>query len=292
MKLEGKVMTQRPDSDELYERMRKEFFVFAGPCAVESEEHALQVAKTLAEIRDRLGLLIIYKSSFDKANRSKADSYRGLGLKKSLEILAKVKKEFGFPIITDVHTPKQVAKVAEVVDVLQIPAFLCRQTDLVGAAALSGRILHIKKMQGLDPKNLNLCGGEKARALGNHKIILCDRGSQFGHNDLVMDPRSLVWMRDGGKNLVVQDCTHATQYMSLDGLKTDARRGFAATYARAAVAVGVNGLFFEVHNEPSEAQSDAACVWPLEKFEELLVELLAIHKATKGLTNPFLGVAC
>ncbi len=279
---------ERPESRALYNKMRNQLFFFAGPCAIESEEHALMMAEKLAEIRDRRGVNIIYKSSFDKANRSKAGSFRGVGLEEAMRIFKLIKEKYGFQVITDIHEAHQAALVADVVDVIQIPAFLCRQTDLVVAAARTGRVLNIKKGQWLSPQNLTVCA-TKAFDAGNKMVVLCDRGTQFGNNDLIVDVRNLVWFRDQGC-LSIQDCTHATQFIKPDGQSTSARREFAATYARAAVAVGVHGLFLEVHNDPANALSDAPCVWPLDKFEQLIVELQNIRNATRGLTDPFLGV--
>ncbi len=285
---------------ELYNRMKKTPFILAGPCAIESEEHGMETARVLKEVqsnlkRDGFEVIIVFKSSFDKANRSKAASFRGLGLEKTLEIMKKIKETFGFPLVTDVHETQQIETVAKVCDIVQIPAFLCRQTDLVVEAAKTGKIVFIKKGQWLGPQNLWQCG-RKAHDQGNPCVILGDRGTQMGMNDMVFDPRNPVWLRgpnaDAGQEntefLSLVDCTHMTQYVEPSGEKTNARREFVPTYARVAAAAGAQGFFFEVHPNPEKALSDGPCVWYLDRFEPLLREVLAIRAASTALNDPYM----
>jgi len=279
------------ESAQLHERLSKSspFFLLAGPCVVESREHALFMAGELKKIADRLNLVLVYKSSFDKANRTSGDSFRGPGLDEGLKILEEVKRVYGLPIVTDIHESYQAEKVADVVDILQIPAFLCRQTDLILAAAETGRILNIKKGQFANP-NVMVGAAKKCISVGNDFPMMCERGTTFGYEDLIVDTRNLVRMRKGG--MVVQDVTHSVQQPASQTTSTGGLRHFVPTIARAAVAVGVDGLFFEVHNNPDQALSDGPNNWPLDEFEDLLKELIAIANVTKGRATVFRSDKC
>jgi 2-dehydro-3-deoxyphosphooctonate aldolase (KDO 8-P synthase) len=242
--------------------------VIAGPCVIESRESALKHASLLKEAADRVGVPYIFKSSYDKANRSAADSYRGPGLVKGLEILAEVKKKTGVPLLTDVHEREQVASVREVADVLQIPAFLCRQTDFVLAVAQSGRVVNVKKGQFLAPWDVGNVV-DKILSTGNDQVLLTERGVSFGYNNLVSDMRSLVVMRELGYP-VVFDATHSLQLPGGLGRASGGERKYIAPLARAGVAAGVDALFMEVHEDPDHALSDGPNSLPLEEFEGLL----------------------
>jgi 2-dehydro-3-deoxyphosphooctonate aldolase (KDO 8-P synthase) len=242
--------------------------VIAGPCVIESRESALKHASLLKEAADRVGVPYIFKSSYDKANRSSADSYRGPGLVQGLEVLAEVKKKTGVPLLTDVHEREQVASVREVADVLQIPAFLCRQTDFVLAVARSGRVVNVKKGQFLAPWDIgNIV--DKIVSTGNDQVILTERGVSFGYNNLVSDMRSLVVMRELGYP-VVFDATHSLQLPGGLGRASGGERKYIAPLARAAVAAGVDALFMEVHEDPDHALSDGPNSLPLKEFEGLI----------------------
>jgi 2-dehydro-3-deoxyphosphooctonate aldolase (KDO 8-P synthase) len=258
------------------------FFVFAGPCVVESEEHAMKMASTLQQIAHAIDVPIVYKSSFDKANRTALASHRGPGEAEGCRILGRVRQELGVAVITDIHEAAHAARVAPFVDVLQIPAFLCRQTDLLVAAAATGKVVNIKKGQMVGPQAM-VHAAHKVRDSGNPNVFLCERGSMFGYTDLVVDYRNLVAMRAGAP--VVQDVTHAVQQPGGLGASTGGLREYVPTIARAAVAVGVKGLFFEVHDDPLNALSDGPNCWPVQHFQELLVELKAIAAVTRGRTN-------
>lgn len=261
-------------------------FFIAGPCAIESEALALSTAETLRAIADRLGVLLIYKSSFDKANRSSGESFRGLGMEEGLRILEKVRAETGLPVLTDIHSPEQAAPVAQVVDVLQTPAFLARQTDLIHAAASTGKPVNIKKGQFMAPRDMEQVVA-KARAAASAAgqdpdcVLLCERGASFGYNNLVSDMRGLAIMAETGCP-VVFDATHSVQLPGAKGDSSGGEREFVPLLARAAVAAGVSGVFMETHPNPAEAQSDGANAWPLERFEELARQLLAIDEVVKG----------
>jgi len=276
------------ESQDLFDKLLNSspFFIFAGPCVVESREHALFMAKELKAIADRLGLVLVYKSSFDKANRTAANSFRGPGIEEGIKILKEVKEITGLPIVSDVHESCQIEQVSQVVDVLQIPAFLCRQTDLILAAANSGRILNIKKGQ-FASSNIMVKAAEKAASVGNPRSFLCERGTTFGYEDLIVDSRNLVKMRNSGKIPVVQDVTHSVQQPGSQGSSSGGLRQFVPTIARMAVAVGVDGLFFEVHNNPEKALSDGPNNWPLDEFEDLLKELIEIAKVSRGKKTVF-----
>jgi 2-dehydro-3-deoxyphosphooctonate aldolase (KDO 8-P synthase) len=255
--------------------------LIAGPCVIESEALALSTAETIRAIGERLGLTTVYKSSFDKANRSSGKSFRGPGLDEGLRILAKVRAETGLPVLTDVHEVAQVASVAEVVDVLQTPAFLARQTDLIEAVALSGRPANIKKAQFMAPGDMVHVidkARDAARAAGRPEpaLMVAERGASFGYNNLVVDMRSLMILRDTGCP-VVFDATHSVQLPGGRGATSGGQREFVAPLARAAVAVGVAGLFLETHPDPDSALSDGPNAWPLEKLEDLLQELIRIR---------------
>lgn len=247
-----------------------------GPCVVESFEHASFMAETIKAVCERVGVGFIYKSSFDKANRSSIDSFRGDGMEPGLEILAQVKRDLGVPIITDIHEPWQAEKAAEVADILQIPAFLCRQTDLLIAAARTGKAVNVKKGQFLAPwdaKNIV----DKLQAAGCEKILLTERGASFGYNQLVVDMRSFPIMRSFGVP-VVFDVTHSLQLPGGLGKATGGQSEYIEHFARAGVACGVDAVFMEVHNDPANAPSDGPNQLPLERLEPLLVKLEAIHQ--------------
>ena len=256
------------------------FYLIAGPCAIESEQLALDTAFQLKEITNRLGIPFIYKSSFDKANRSSINSFRGPGMEEGLRILQKVKDETGVPVLTDVHEDTDIQAVAEVVDVLQTPAFLCRQTNYITRVASAGLPVNIKKGQFLSPwemKNVS----DKAKSTGNKQIMVCERGASFGYNNLVSDMRSLAVMRDTGCP-VVYDGTHSVQLPGGHGDSSGGQREFIPVLARAAIAVGVSGLFLETHPEPAKAKSDGPNAWPLDRMEELLITLKNLDEATKA----------
>ncbi len=254
-------------------------FVIAGPCVIESEALAMDTAGFLKEMSLELGLSFIYKSSFDKANRSSMNSYRGPGIEKGLAILEKVKKELQVPILTDVHEDTPLSEVASVVDVLQTPAFLCRQTNFIQRVAETNKPVNIKKGQFLSPwemKHVVI----KAKATGNDNIMVCERGASFGYNNLVSDMRSLQIMRDTGCP-VIYDATHSVQLPGGNDGSTGGQREFIPALARAAVAVGISGLFMETHPNPDKALSDGPNSWPLDKIKELLESLIAIDRLVK-----------
>ena len=254
--------------------------LMAGPCVIEGEDFTLKVAADIAAIARRLGVPLIFKSSFDKANRTSKDGFRGPGLDEGLRILQRVKDEIGVPVITDVHTPEQAAPVAEVADVLQTPAFLCRQTDFIQAVAAAGRPVNIKKGQFLAPWDMRHVL-DKALATGNRDIMLCERGASFGYNNLVSDMRSLMVMRETGAP-VVYDATHSVQQPGGLGGATGGNREFVPGLARAAVAVGVAALFMEVHPDPDRALSDGPNSLRLSDLEALLGQLTRIDQAAKA----------
>ncbi len=260
----------------LLQRSAGELFLLAGPCVIESETHALMMAREIAAITRRLGVPFVFKASYDKANRSSARSYRGMGMAEGLRILQHIKDEVGVPVLTDVHETHQVEAAAEVADILQIPAFLCRQTDLLQAAAASGRTVNVKKGQFLAPWEVaNII--EKLEAVGTRKILLTERGTSFGYNNLVVDMRSFPMMRSFGYP-VVFDVTHSVQLPGGLGDATDGQAEYIEHLARAGVACGLDGLFLEVHDQPPQALSDAATQLALDKLEPLLETLLKIHE--------------
>lgn len=256
------------------------FFLIAGPCVVESEALQLDTAGTLKEITRKLGINFIFKSSFDKANRTSERGFRGLGMEEGLRILGEVKKQIGVPVLTDVHEYTPLAEVASVVDVLQTPAFLCRQTDFIHNVCSAGRPVNIKKGQFLSPWDMRHVV-EKARSTGNEQIMVCERGASFGYNNLVSDMRSLAVMRETNCP-VVFDATHSVQLPGGQGSKSGGQREFVPVLARAAVAVGVSGLFMETHPDPQHALSDGPNAWPLGKMEALLQTLVELDSVTKS----------
>lgn len=260
--------------------LHRPIFLIAGPCVIESEQFAVDTAAALAEIAQRLNILFVYKSSYDKANRSSGQSFRGLGLEKGLSALARVKHEVGCPVLTDVHTSADVDAVAGVVDILQTPAFLCRQTDLILAAAAAGKPVNIKKGQFLSPREMiNVV--EKAKSVDEaDRILVCERGVSFGYNNLVVDMRSLVELRQT-KCPVVFDVTHSVQLPGAQGDRSGGQRDFIPALARAGVAVGIAGLFMETHPNPDQALSDGPNAWPLDRLEQLLEELISIDRTIK-----------
>ncbi|MFZ1493871.1 MAG: 3-deoxy-8-phosphooctulonate synthase, partial [Candidatus Competibacter denitrificans] len=255
-------------------------FLIAGPCVIESEQLALDTAGQLQEITGRLGIPFIYKSSFDKANRSSGQSFRGPGLEAGLKILETVKREIGVPVLTDVHEYTPLQEVAAVVDVLQTPAFLCRQTDFIQNVARQGRPVNIKKGQFLAPWDMGNVVA-KARAAGNDRIMVCERGASFGYNNLVSDMRALMVMRATGCP-VVFDATHSVQLPGGQGNASGGQREFVPVLARAAVAAGVAGLFMETHPDPDRALSDGPNAWPLDRMEPLLATLKALDETIKS----------
>jgi 2-dehydro-3-deoxyphosphooctonate aldolase (KDO 8-P synthase) len=262
----------------------KPFFLIAGPCVIESMQLQLDTAGALQEITTRLGVPFVFKSSFDKANRTSGSSYRGPGLEEGLKVLAEVKRQLGVPVLTDVHEYTPMDEVASVVDMLQTPAFLCRQTDFIQNVARTGKPVNIKKGQFLSPWEMKHVAA-KARATGNEHILVCERGASFGYNNLVSDMRSLAVMRDTGCP-VVFDATHSVQLPGGQGGSSGGQREFIPVLARAAVAVGVSGLFMETHPRPEEALSDGPNAWPLPKMRALLETLLELDRVTKN--NGFL----
>ena len=255
-------------------------FLIAGPCVIESEQMALDTAGQLKEICQQIGIPFIYKSSYDKANRSSGKSFRGFGLEEGLKILEKVKKQIGVPVLTDVHNIEDIAAVAAVVDVLQTPAFLCRQTDFIHAVAKCGKPVNIKKGQFLSPWDMQNVV-EKARDVsGQDNIMVCERGASFGYNNLVSDMRSLAVMRNT-KCPVVFDATHSVQLPGGQGTVSGGQREFVPVLARAAVAAGVSGVFMETHPNPSKALSDGPNAFPLRHLKELLQTLMVIDAAVK-----------
>lgn len=261
------------------------FFLIAGPCVVESEELQLGVAEKLKAMTDKLGILFIFKSSYDKANRSSDQSFRGLGMDEGLRILAKVGREIGVPVLTDVHDIPQIAAAAEVADVLQTPAFLARQTDFIHAVASSGKPVNIKKAQFMAPHDMmnvvaKAQNAATAAGIADATIMVCERGTSFGYNNLVSDMRSLAIMRETGCP-VVFDATHSVQLPGGQGTSSGGQREFVPVLARAAVATGIAGLFMETHPDPPNAKSDGPNAWPLDRMESLLVTLAELDKAVK-----------
>ena len=255
------------------------FFLIAGPCVIESESLVIEVAGRLRDITETLGIPFIFKASFDKANRSSRSSFRGPGLEKGLEALSRVRKQIGVPVLTDVHEDTPLAEVAEVVDVLQTPAFLCRQTNFIVAACSLGKPVNIKKGQFLSPGEMQNVV-DKARSTGNAQIMVCERGFSFGYNNLVSDMRSLAVMRATGCP-VVFDATHSVQLPGGQGDASGGQREFVPVLARAAVAAGIAGLFMETHPDPAKALSDGPNAWPLDRMGSLLTTLVELDLAVK-----------
>ena len=253
------------------------FFLLAGPCVIEGEDMAMRIADKCVDITSRLGIPYAFKGSFKKANRSRIDSFTGIGDEKALKILARVRKEFGIPVVTDIHREEDAAKAAEYVDILQIPAFLCRQTDLLVAAARTGKTVNIKKGQFLSPDAMQFAA-QKVVDAGNRNIMLTERGSTFGYQDLVVDFRGIPQMQKFGFPVVV-DCTHSLQRPNQTSGVTGGQPELIETISKAAVAVGADGLFMETHMNPAEAKSDGANMLPLDLLEPLLTRLVRIRAA-------------
>jgi len=259
---------------------RNRLTLIAGPCVIENERLCLQVASALQRTCDRLSIFYVFKASFDKANRTSAKSFRGPGLEAGLEVLAKVRAEVDLPVLTDIHTEAQAALAGEVVDILQIPAFLCRQTDLIAAAVATGKIVNLKKGQFLSPAEMGHVA-EKARNAGGQKILLTERGSSFGYNNLVADMRSIPILKRSGFP-VIFDATHSVQLPGGGGDKSGGQREFAPVLARAALAAGANGIFVETHPRPDRAFSDGPNTIPLLEMPALLKSLVKVFQAVKG----------
>ncbi len=254
--------------------------LIAGPCALESRAHALEISHALVEMTGKLGMGLIYKTSFDKANRTSGDAPRGLGMEKSLPIMAEIREKWGCPVLTDVHEPDHCASVAEAVDVLQIPAFLCRQTDLLVAAGKTGRAINVKKGQFLAPWDMKNVAA-KIAGTGNHKVLLCERGVSFGYNTLVSDMRALPILAETGYP-VVFDATHSVQQPGGKGTTTGGQRQFVAVLARAAVAIGVAAVFMETHQDPDNAPSDGPNMVHLKNMPALLATLQEFDRLAKA----------
>ncbi|MBY0444300.1 MAG: 3-deoxy-8-phosphooctulonate synthase [Burkholderiales bacterium] len=262
------------------------FFLIAGTCVIESEQMALDTAGQLKEMTDALGIPFIYKSSFDKANRSSGKSFRGLGIDEGLRILSEVKKQIGVPVITDVHTEAEAPIVASVVDVLQTPAFLARQTDFIHAVCATGKPVNIKKGQFMAPGDMvNVINKARDANGGLDNLMVCERGASFGYNTLISDMRGLAIMRETGCPIVF-DATHSVQQPGGQGDRSGGQREFVPVLARAAVAAGISGLFMETHPDPSKALSDGPNAWPLARMKELLIVLKDLDRAVKG--HPFI----
>ena len=261
------------------------FFLIAGPCVIESEELQLRTAEELKRITDKLGIVLIFKSSFDKANRSSDSSFRGLGLDEGLRILEKVRHVVGVPVLTDVHEIPQIEPVSQAVDVLQTPAFLARQTDFIHAVAASGKPVNIKKAQFMAPRDMvnvvdKARNAARAAGVNDDTIMVCERGASFGYNNLVSDMRSLAILRETGCP-VVFDATHSVQLPGGQGTSSGGQREFVPVLARAAVAAGISGLFMETHPDPADAKSDGPNAWPLDRMESLLTTLIALDRTVK-----------
>ena len=263
-----------------FEVLKNNFFVITGPNVIESYEHTYMMAKEIQNIMNELNIIFIFKVSFDKANRTSLSSYRGPGFEEGIQILKKIKNELNIPIITDIHESWQAEKISEVVDIIQIPAFLCRQTDLLKAAANTNKILHIKKGQFCSSDVMHKCV-EKVKSFGNEKIILCERGNSFGYQDLIVDPRNLIRLKNPN-NLVSMDITHClqqpAQVLPNGTVQSGGLRELIPYMGRMAVTLGVNGIFMEVHDRPDESLCDAPTQFPLDKLKMYLKELLELNK--------------
>jgi 2-dehydro-3-deoxyphosphooctonate aldolase (KDO 8-P synthase) len=274
------VVIKTPKGGEVRIGNQQKLTVLAGPCAMESRQHALETAHALKEIAERLGIGLVYKTSFDKANRTSINAGRGIGLDKALDIFAEIREVTGLPVITDVHEASQCAIAAQAVDVLQIPAYLCRQTDLLIAAAVTGKVVNVKKGQFLAPWDMkNVIG--KLLAAGNPNVMACERGASFGYNTLVSDMRALPIMAEIGCP-VVFDATHSVQQPGGQGATSGGQRQFVPVLARAAVSVGVACVFIETHPDPDNAPSDGPNMVPMHQFEALMADLLRYDQLTKG----------
>ena len=252
--------------------------LIAGPCVIESRDHSLSMALQIKNIADKLSIPFIFKSSFDKANRTSISSFRGPGIAEGLRILADIKSELDIPIITDIHLPEQAIPIAEITDIIQIPAFLCRQTDLLIAASNTGKPINVKKGQFLSPRKVkNIV--EKIKSTGNDRILITERGNTFGFDNLVVDMRSIPIMQEETGYPVIFDGTHSTQIPGNTGATTGGLRKYIPTMIKAAIAAGCNGLFLEVHDDVENAKSDAATQWPIDQLEELLVQVERLREA-------------
>ncbi len=272
-----KLAIDTPSGSPLLVGTGQPLLLIGGPCALESEELARTVAGAMQEICDRLGIHYVFKASFDKANRTSLDSYRGPGLVEGLATLAKIRREFSVPVISDIHDVTQVEAAAEVLDIIQIPAFLCRQTDLLTAAAKTGKVVNVKKGQFVSPWDMQNAVN-KMRGVGGKKIMLVERGACFGYNNLVVDMRSLPVMRSFGCP-VIFDATHSVQLPGGAGGSSSGQREFISTLSKAAIAAGIDGLFMEIHPNPDQALCDGPNSIPLDKVEELLVQLIRVRNA-------------
>lgn len=259
---------------------RDMFFLLAGPCVIEGEEMALHIAEHISELTDKLGIPYVFKGSFKKANRSRLDSFTGIGDEKALKVLAKVKKDFQIPVVTDVHSVEDVVLAAEYVDILQIPAFLCRQTDLLVAAAQTGRMVNIKKGQFLSPEAMRFAV-DKIRESGNDNVMVTERGTTFGYQDLVVDYRGIRIMQEHCKCPVIVDATHSLQQPNQSCGVTGGQPQLIETIAKAGIAVGADGLFIETHPDPKVAKSDGANMLPLDLLEGLLKKLVRVREAVQ-----------
>jgi 2-dehydro-3-deoxyphosphooctonate aldolase (KDO 8-P synthase) len=264
--------------------LNEPIFVIAGPCVIESEDSTLAIARALKEMGEALGMPIIFKASYDKANRSSNDSFRGLGVDRGLEVLSLVKEKLGIPILTDVHSIGEVERVASVVDVLQTPAFLCRQTDFIRTVAATGLPVNIKKGQFLSPNEMQEVVKKAKNASGVDNILVCERGASFGYNNLISDMRSLAIMRNTNCP-VVFDATHSVQLPGARGNASGGQREFVPVLARSAVAAGISGIFMETHPNPEQALSDGPNAWPLDRMEKLLKQIKQIDELVKA--TPF-----
>ena len=266
-----------------FEKLKNNFFLIAGPNVIESEEHVIKMAKSIKKILDNYDVEFIFKVSFDKANRTSYNSYRGVGLKEGIKIFKKVKDELNIPIITDIHEPWQAKEIADYVDIIQIPAFLCRQTDLLKAVAETNKIIHIKKAQFANSDVMHKCA-EKIIKFGNNKIILCERGNMYGYQDLIVDTRNLLLLRSNN-NLVSMDITHCLQQPAQkkeDGtIKAGGLRHFIPHMGKIAIISGVNGIFMEVHDNPDKSLCDAPTQFPLKDLDSFVKKLLKLHNFCK-----------
>src|SRR6056297_2366341 len=264
------------NDDIIFGDQKKPFVLLAGPCAIEEEDRVMRIAEAIKEITEKLGIPYVFKASFDKANRSSIESYRGPRLEKGLEILAEVKEKFDLAVISDIHLPEQAEQAAEVLDIIQIPAFLSRQTDLLTAAGKTGKIINVKKGQFLAPWDIDQVV-KKIERTGNENIILTERGASFGYNNLVVDMRSIPRMKETGYP-VVFDATHSVQLPGGKGNKSTGEREYVPHLTRAACGVGIDALFMEVHDNPEVAKSDSSTMIPLDKLEDILKQALAIDE--------------
>lgn len=270
------------NSSKLYNKLKKDFFIIAGPCVIESEKNALEIAEKLKKISEELNIEIIFKASFDKANRSSINSFRGLGIDKGLDILSKVKTTYDLNITTDVHEPNQVNKVSDIVDIIQIPALLCRQTDLILAAAKSQKIVNIKKGQFMSPYEIKYAV-QKAYTL-NNKVMITERGTSFGYNRLVVDMSGIVEMKNLNVPLIF-DATHSVQLPGSNEGSSGGNVKYVKELAKAATAIGISGVFFETHIHPDDALSDSKCMINITDLKQNLIDLININKLVKGEFN-------